>query len=98
MTLNAAQIRHLRSLGHHLKPVVRVGQHGLGDNVFAEIEQALDHHELLKIKIAADRAVRKEIAEDIIKKTGAEQIHSIGQVVILFRRNPHQPRIALPSN
>mgnify|MGYP001828496045 FL=1 len=97
MKLSDSQKRHLRSLGHHLKPVVWVGQHGLKDSVIAEIELALDSHELIKVKIAADRESRNAIAADICSRTGGEPIHAIGQMLILFRRNEEKPRIALPS-
>jgi len=97
MKLSESQKRHLRALGHHLKPVVWVGQHGLKDSVLAETEQALDSHELIKIKIAAERDTRKAVAEQICTQTHAELIHAIGQMVILFRRNEKQPKIALPS-
>jgi RNA-binding protein len=96
--LTDSQKRHLRGLGHHLKPVVWVGQHGLSENVLAEIGQALDAHELVKIKIAAERGERREIAAAICAKTSADLIHSIGQMAILFRRNTKKPRIALPSS
>ncbi|WP_078120543.1 ribosome assembly RNA-binding protein YhbY [Thiosocius teredinicola] len=98
MKLSESQKRHLRGLGHHLKPVVWVGQHGLKDSVIAEIEQALDSHELIKVKIAADRETRVAIGEDICEKTHAEPIHSIGQMLILFRRNAEKPKVALPSS
>jgi RNA-binding protein len=97
MTLSQNQKRHLRGLGHHLKPVVMIGQHGLRDAVMAEIEQALEVHELVKVKIAADRATRERLAEEIARLTGAESIQRIGQMQILFRRNPKKPKIALPS-
>ncbi|MCB1787792.1 MAG: ribosome assembly RNA-binding protein YhbY [Chromatiaceae bacterium] len=97
MKLSESQKRHLKSLGHHLKPVVWVGQHGLRENVLVEIGQALDSHELIKVKIAAERATRAEIADQICDATGAEPIQSIGQILILFRRNPKKPKIALPS-
>ena len=98
MQLSDAQKRHLRGLGHHLKPVVWVGQHGLSDGVMLEIEQALDSHELIKVKIAADRDTRSASIVAICTKTGAEMIQGIGQMLVLFRRNPKKPRIALPSN
>mgnify|MGYP001557496399 FL=1 len=49
MSLNNRQIRHLRGLTHNLQPVVLVADNGLTENVMAEIESALDHHELVKI-------------------------------------------------
>ena len=58
MAITPSQKRYLRSKAHNLKPVVTVGQHGLSDNVMAEIEIALAYHELVKIKISgADRDV-----------------------------------------
>ena len=97
MQLSDAQKRHLRGLGHHLKPVVWVGQHGLSDNVMLEIDQALYSHELIKVKIAADRNTRQALTVEICEKTDAELIQAIGQMLVLFRRNPDKPRIALPS-
>lgn len=97
MTLTASQKRHLRTLGHHLKPVVRIGQHGLSENVLNEVELALDSHELVKIKIAAERETRQQIAEQILARSGAESIHTIGQMLIVFRRNEEKPKVALPS-
>ncbi|HOP17746.1 MAG: ribosome assembly RNA-binding protein YhbY [Chromatiaceae bacterium] len=97
MKLSEPQKRHLRALGHHLKPVVWIGQHGLKDSVVAEIELALDAHELIKVKIAADRDTRAELSAQICERTTATQIHAIGQMIILFRRNHKHPKIALPS-
>jgi RNA-binding protein len=98
MSLSANQKRHLRGLGHHLKPVVIVGQHGLRDAVIDEIEQALDAHELVKIKIVAERDERLRIGDEIAARTGAEAVHRIGQMQVMFRRNAKKPRIALPSS
>ncbi len=97
MSLSNQQIRYLRGLTHRLSPVVTVADKGLTDNVRAEIETALTHHELIKIKLRADKDTRKAWAEDIVKATGAETVHHIGQVVSLFRRNPEKPVIALPA-
>ncbi len=98
MKLSDTQKRHLRGLGHHLKPVVWIGQHGLKESVMAEIEQALDSHELIKVKVVADRETRTGIATAICEQTHADPIHSIGQMLILFRRNEEKPKIALPSS
>lgn len=98
MKLSEPQKRHLRTLAHHLKPVVWVGQHGLKESVIAEIELALDSHELIKVKVVADRDDRIVIAANICEQTQAQTIHSIGQMLILFRRNEKKPKIALPSS
>jgi len=97
MPITQKQKRHLKGLTHHLKPVVIIGQHGLNEGVFSELDIALETHELIKIRVnAGDREERKEMLEIICDKTGADLIHTIGHVAALFRRNPKKPKISLP--
>ncbi len=95
--LNKAQKKHLQALAHHLKPVIWVGQKGLSDAVYAEIEQALDHHELVKMKIkVGDRDARGAAIESICDRCGATLINSIGATATLYRANRKKPVIPLP--
>jgi RNA-binding protein len=80
--------KQLKSEAHNLNPVVIVGQSGFTDAILAEIEIALDHHELIKVKIRAERDERKLISEKICIQTGAELIQLIGQVIVIYRENP----------
>ena len=97
MPLSNKQIRHLRGLAHNLKPVVLLGQHGLTEAVMNEIEIALDHHELIKIKLSGERDEREEMRNQIVANTGAEIVQSIGRMVIIFKRNTKKPRVELPK-
>lgn len=97
MALSARQTRYLRGLTHRLQPVVIVGDKGLSENVLAEIDAALTHHELVKIKLRSDRDTRNAWATEIAGRCHAEPVHSIGQVACFFRRNPEKPVIALPA-
>ena len=94
--LSSRQIKYLRGLTHKLQPVVTVADKGLTENVREEIESALTHHELIKIKLRSDRIVRNEWIEEIIKQFAATRVHSIGQVASFYRPNPKKPVIALP--
>lgn len=96
MSLNNAQKKHLRGLAHDLNPVVMIGDKGLTDNVMNEIAIALDHHELIKVRIRAERDDRAGISNEIVAATGAEIAQSIGQILVLFRRNPKKPKVSLP--
>jgi len=96
MSLNNRQVRHLRGLTHNLQPVVMVADKGLTENVMAEIESALDHHELVKLKLKADRETRKQWVAEIVERCGAEKVQTIGQVASFFRRNPEKPVVDLP--
>jgi RNA-binding protein len=97
MSLNNRQLRHLRGLTHNLHPVVMVGDKGLSENVISEIESALDHHELIKVRIRADRERRRAWMDDIAARCKAEKVHTIGQVACYYRRNPEQPKLQIPG-
>ncbi|MEW8300726.1 MAG: ribosome assembly RNA-binding protein YhbY [Candidatus Thiodiazotropha sp.] len=93
MPLTNAQNRALKKLAHDLKPVVIVGQHGLGENVLNEINLSLDSHELIKVKLAgADKEDRKELSNEIIQQLSAELVQIIGRVAVFYRPNPKKKK------
>ncbi|WP_131864417.1 ribosome assembly RNA-binding protein YhbY [Biostraticola tofi] len=96
MNLNNKQKQHLKGLAHPLKPVVMLGNNGLTEGVLAEIEQALEHHELIKVKIAAEeRETKTLIADAIVRETGAVNVQVIGNILVLFRPTKER-KITLP--
>lgn len=81
--------KFLKAKAHALKPVVITGQHGITPNLLNEINLALDHHELIKVRVnAADREERGKMVEEIVRATEAELIQSIGHIITLYRKNP----------
>ncbi len=88
--MNSADKKKLKSQAHSLKPVIMIGQSGLTAAVLAEIELALNTHELIKVRIRAEREDRKLISEKICTDTGAELIQSIGQIAVIYRLNPNK--------
>ena len=90
------QIIFLRKSCHHIKPIVTIGNAGLTENVMSEIEIALSHHELVKIKIAGNSEERKIIADTIVKQSGAVLVQSIGHTAS-FYREADKPKIQLPK-
>ena len=85
MNLSTKQKQHLKGLAHPLKPVVMLGNNGLTEGVLAEIEQALGHHELIKVKIASeDRETKALIVEAIVRETGACNVQVIGKTLVLY--------------
>ena len=97
MSLSNAQRRHLRGLTHGISPVVMVGDKGLSETVMEAIEEALDRHELIKVKLRTDRQTRRALSEQIAETCKAELVHSIGQVACFYRRNPERAVIELPK-
>ena len=93
MPLKASQKKNLRGKAHHLKPLVTVADKGLSESVVAEIERALFDHELIKVKLRADREQRKAWAESIAQQCQAELIQTIGQTACFYKRHPDKPVI-----
>jgi RNA-binding protein len=79
----------MRAKAHSLKPVVITGQNGVTPAVLNEIDLALEHHELIKVRVnAAVREDRKTMIQQICTDLSAELIQAIGHVVTLYRKTP----------
>ena len=75
-----------------------MGQKGLTEEVLSELEIALNHHELVKIKLGTDdKEQRKSLMDEICEKSTSEKIQSIGKTVSVFRQNTKNPVIELPK-
>jgi RNA-binding protein len=86
MALTNDRKKYLRSLGHKLNPVVTVAGKGLSESVLAEIDRALNDHELIKVKLAVgERELKKPVIDGICQQLNAEAVQTIGHIVLLFR-------------
>lgn len=91
------QKKFLRSMGHTLKPVVMIGQHGLTESVLAELESTMEKHELLKIKVRAqDRDEKQQMIDQIVKVSRSSLVQLIGNIVVIYRPFDEEPQIILP--
>ena len=97
IVLTSAQNRFLRGQAHGLKAMLQVGGKGVTDAVVAEVAAALEHHELIKVKIAAtDHEARDAIIDALVERCEAALVQRIGHVAILYRPSEEQRRIVLP--
>lgn len=86
MTLSNEQKKHFRSIGHTLKPTVTVAGKGLSEGVMAELERALEDHELVKVKLALEeKSDRNAITDSLCAATGATLVQSVGKMALIFR-------------
>ena len=76
---------YLRGLAHHLKPVVYLGKHGVTESFIESVNQALDTHELIKLKFNSFKEERKILAKDIEARTNSEMVGMIGNIAIYYR-------------
>lgn len=97
LVLTSAQNRFLRGQAHGLKAMLQVGGKGMTDAVAAEVDGALEHHELIKVRIAAeDRDARDGVIAALIERSGAALVQRIGHVAILYRPSRDKRQIVLP--
>jgi RNA-binding protein len=97
--LSNPQKRYLRGLAHDLKPVVLVGAKGVTPAVLAELDAALEQHELIKVRVAAgDRDEREAWIGALVEGGDAALAGRIGHVAILYRRRKDKPFVILPRD
>ena len=93
------QRAHLKSLAHHLKPVVFVGKEGITDQTVRSLEEAFNTRELLKVRIleAAPMGTREGTEALAARLDNAVAVQSIGRVGVIYRPHPDKPEIDLPE-
>lgn len=97
LILTGRQKRHLRSLAHHLKPVVIIGGDRLSPGLLKKVDAELSAHELIKIRITdGDREELAETESTLCEATGAALVQTIGYTLVLYRPDPEEPGIRLP--
>jgi RNA-binding protein len=96
--LTGKQRRHLRALGHHLEPVVRIGHEGVSEALVRQANQQLESHELIKVKIGESSPQdRHQAAELLAGRTQAQVAQVLGRTALLYRPRREGPQIALPK-
>lgn len=86
MPVSAAEKKRFRTIGHNLKPVVSFGSKGLNEGSLQELERALEDHELIKVKIAAEgREGKAAVLKAITDKSQAELIQAVGSIGLFYR-------------
>lgn len=100
--LKGFQKRFLRGMAHSLKPVVFVGQKGYTQSLAEAMDDALDHHELVKVKFVEFKEKEKKLAlvEQIEKAVTCEMVGLVGHIATFFRQqsDPEKRKINLPKH
>ncbi|WP_028920695.1 ribosome assembly RNA-binding protein YhbY [Pseudoxanthomonas suwonensis] len=97
VALTSAQNRFLRGQAHGLKALMQVGGKGITPGLVAELDELLERHELVKVKVGAeDREARDAMIADLAARTGSALVQRIGHTATLYRRSKENPAIVLP--
>jgi RNA-binding protein len=87
--VSAAQKRALKSKAQRLEPVLKVGQNGLSPAFLQSLEEALQTHQLVKVRFAEFKEDRKTLAPQMAEATGSALLQLLGHVALLYRPRPH---------
>lgn len=95
--LTNRQLSQLKGMGQLLEPVLKVGHAGLSDGFIASLNQALNDHELVKVKFADFKEEKKTLSPEMAERTGSRLIMRVGNVAVLYRPNaePEKRKIKL---
>ena len=95
------QKRFLRGLAHSLKPVVFVGQKGFSPSLVKAMNEALDRHELIKVKFVEfkEKEQKQAVVQQIEKGVPCESVGMVGHMAIFYRQQPDadKRKIVLPA-
>ncbi|AKC77951.1 RNA-binding protein [Xanthomonas arboricola] len=97
IVLTSAQNRFLRGQAHDLKALLQTGGKGVTPAFLAELEEVLERHELIKVKVTSeDREARDAMIAELTEQTGSALVQRIGHVAILYRPSKEKRQIVLP--
>ena len=95
--ITSKQRSYLKSLAHELEPVVYIGKNDVTENVISEIDNLLEHRELVKVKMQESCSLDpKTTANEIADRLGAEFVQAIGRRFVLYRESKDNKTIVLP--
>lgn len=95
MEFNNKQKKFLKAEAHHLKPVMNIGKEGVTEPFLKELDQQLDIHELLKVKVLNNCMEDWEAMVPKFQSIGTHVIQRIGHVGILFRQRKNDSNFRL---
>ena len=97
--LKGFERKYLRGLANTMDPQVFVGKQGVTDGVIASVDEALEAHELIKLRFVEFKKEKKELAAIIEERTHSEMAGMIGHVAIFYRqqRDPEKRSIMVPN-
>lgn len=86
MKLNNAQKRQLKAMANSIKPVLTIGKEGVKEDMYLNLNQALEAHELVKINILKTSSISSNEAAIILaSETNSEVVSIVGRVIVVYR-------------
>ena len=92
--LTSADKKTLKGIANTLETKYQLGKSGITDTSVDMFDKALTAHELIKIDVMKNVTTEiMELALDLSSKLKAEVVNVIGRTILLYRKNPKNPKI-----
>ncbi len=97
-SITSSTRKKYRQIGHHLRPIVTVGNSGITGGVIDEMQRALRDHELIKVKLNIEkRSERAREVKDLSTALNAHLIQLIGKNAVLYKKNSNAKSSSLSN-
>ena len=96
--LTSKQRAYLRGIAAKEDTILQVGKGGIGENLITQVNDALKAREIVKLKVLETAMLSpREAAAQLAEATKSDVVQTIGNKLVLFKRNPQEPKIELPK-
>jgi RNA-binding protein len=92
MNLTGKEKKYLRGLAHGLEPFVFIGKNGITENLITAVNDAIEVHELIKVKFQDFKEEKKDLSIMLAKETKTKLCGLVGNVAILYRQNEKEEK------
>lgn len=96
--LTSKQRAYLRGIAAKEDTILQIGKGGINENLVTQVNDALKAREIVKLKVLETAMLSAaEAANELAESTKSEVVQTIGSKLVLFKRNPQEPKIELPK-
>ena len=97
-SITSSTRKKYRQIGHHLRPIVTVGNSGITDGVIEETRRALRDHELIKVKLNIEKKTEREReVKSLSLASDAHFIQLVGKNALLYKKSPNEKSSSLSN-
>ncbi|MBF4694880.1 ribosome assembly RNA-binding protein YhbY [Fusibacter ferrireducens] len=96
--LTGKQRSYLKGLANKLKPLAQLGKEGISDRFLAQMNDLIEHHELVKVNVL-DNSLEDATAaaNEVAKALDAEFVQAIGNKFTIYRQSRENPMLEIPG-
>ena len=93
MDLTSKQRAQLRGLANGIDTILHIGKDGIGDNLIAQANDALEARELIKCRTLENAPLTpREAADALARATRSEVVQVIGTKFVLYRQTHNKDK------